>query len=202
MFKKMLRLIILFIILLVPLTGCQNCLTHNGYGRYALKAGCGKVVIDGATYEITQNGSELVIEGHTISRGIYRKTRPWLYVHQIEGGVVDLTFDEGSKDIYPLYTGASASVFDVYAHPWEITRSTNFSFSNNYWLVAHRWSDAGIYFDLHQNVGDQTQWVLVQGDIFVAGNGAVTTIPEINSTVKINDFDAVQRKAMVEFSEG
>ncbi len=143
MFKKTLRLIILFSILLVPLTGCQNCPTHNGYGRYSMKVGCGKVVIDGETYAITQNGDELVIEGHTISRGIYRKTHPWLYVHQIEGGVADFTFDEGSKDIYPLYTGASTSVFDVYAHPWEITRSTNFSFPDGYWLVSHRSSIPG-----------------------------------------------------------
>ena len=157
-------------------------------------------MIDGETYAITQNGDELVIEGHTISRGIYRKTHPWLYVHQIEGGVADLTFDEGSKDIYPLYTGASASVFHVYAHPWEITRSTNFSFPDGYWLVSHRWSNTGVYFDLQQNMGDPTLWVLVQADIFVAGNGTATSIPEINSMVKINDFDAGQMEAMVEFT--
>lgn len=182
--------------LCVTLVGC--CHTFNGYGRYQMKV-CDKVVIGTDTFTITQNNNELIVDGHTISRGIYRKTRPWLYVHKLDTGKVDITFDSGSKDIYPLYTGSSASIFDVYAHNWEMTRSTNASFANKQWLVSHRWSNTGIYFDLQQQSGSTQDWTLVQGDIFVPNDGSEVTVPQINTKVKIISFDAALKKAQIQF---
>ena len=186
--------------LLVSLTGC--CPTFSGYGRYTMRVDCEKVVIGGETYKLTRVGNDLVIAGHTLGRGIYRKTRPWLYVHSMDGDKVNITFEEGSKAEYPLYTGSSASIFDVYAHPWEMTRSTNAAFPDHYWLVSHRWSDTGIFFDLQQRIGDVREWGLVQGDIFVPGDGGEVTIAEINTKVRIilNSFNAAERTAMVEFT--
>ena len=162
--------LIVLLSIIVLLAGC--CATFNGYGRYTLRVDCDKVKIDEETYEITRQGADLVVGGHTLKRGIYRKTRPWLYIHHMYDNKVDLTFDEGSKAGYPLYTGASASIFDVYAKPWEMTSSTNAEFSDNFWLISHRWSDQGIFFDLQRRIGDETQWQLVREDIFVPGDGS------------------------------
>ncbi len=175
------------------------CPTFNGYGRYTMQVDCEKVTIGTETYSITQHNDELVVDGHTISRGIYRRTRPWLYVHHMDSNSVDITFEEGSKDVYPLYTGISASIFDVYAHPWEMTCSTNAAFADNYWLVSHRWSDTGVFFDLHQRTGSTRDWRLVQEDIYVADDATEVTVAEINTKVKITSFDATQQKAQVTF---
>ena len=185
--------------LLLSLTGC--CQTYSGYGRYLLRVDCDEVEINNETYMITRSGDDLVLEGHTFSRGIYRKTRPWLYVHRKGNDKVDITFEEGSKSVYPLYTGVSASIFDVYAHPWDMTRSTNAAFSDNYWLISHRWSINGIFFDLQQRTGDVTSWRLAQADIFVPGDGTEVPIGEINTKVKIipSTFNFAQKKAQVEF---
>ena len=191
-------LAILALTLLVFLVGC--CDTYEGYGRYTLKVDCDQVRIDGTDYKITTRDGELVIAGHTFDRGIYRKTRPWLYLHHVDGDMVDITFEQGSKDIYPLYTGSSASIFDVYAHPWEMTRSTNAAFADNKWLVSHRWSADGIYFDLQQMLGDVTNWQLLQGDLFVPGDGSEFPITDISTMVKITDFDPAAKTAMVEFT--
>ncbi len=176
------------------------CRSFSGYGRYTLHVGCEQVAIAGQTYSLTRRDNEFVIEGHTISRGIYRKTRPWLYVHNMEGDSVDVTLDEGSKPEYPLYTGASDSIFDVYAGPWPMTRSTNAAFSDNYWLISHRWSDTGILFDLQQQQGSVTNWSLVRGDIFVPGDGTEVTIGEIHTKVKILTFEAGGQRAQVQFT--
>lgn len=185
--------------LLLSLTGC--CQTYNGYGRYLLRVDCDKVEINNQTYMITKSGNDLVIEGHTFSRGIYRKTRPWLYIHRMDNEKVDITFEKGSKSIYPLYTGVSASIFDVYAHPWDMTRSTNAAFSDNYWLISHRWSSDGILFDLQERTGDVTSWRLAQPDILVPSDGTEVLIGEINTKVKIvpSTFNFAQKKAKVEF---
>lgn len=185
--------------LLLSLTGC--CQTYSGYGRYLMRVDCDEVEIDGQTYMITKSGGDLVIDSHTFARGIYRKTRPWLYIHRKDEEEVDITFEQGLKDIYPLYTGVSASIFDVYAHPWEMTRSTNAAFPDNYWLISHRWSSAGILFDLQQRTGGVTDWRLVRADILVPSNGAEVLIGEINTKVKIvpSTFNLAQKKANVQF---
>lgn len=190
--------LIVLVSLLVLLIGC--CSTYSGYGRYTMQVDCEKVVIGGETYEIARHGNDLAIAGHTIQRGIYRKSRPWLYIHHINGDKVDVTFEEGSKAEYPLYTGVSASIFDVYSHPWEMTRSTNAGFPGNYWLISHWWTDTGISFDLQQRIGDVMEWRLVQGDIFVPRDGIEVEIAEINTKVKIISFNAEERTAIVEFT--
>lgn len=174
------------------------CTTHEGYGRYTLSP-CDAVEVEGESYELTKSGSALVIDGHTVGRGIYRKTRPWLYVHAVGSDTVDVTFDSGSKSIYPLYTGSSASIFDVYAHPWEIARSTCAAFGGEHWLVAHRWSDTGVYFDLQRKVGNDTQWQLLQADIFVPASGAQVDVTQIQTGVKVVSFDGTAKTATVQF---
>jgi hypothetical protein len=177
--------------------GC--CATYSGYGRYAMEVGCDVVEIAGVTYQLERSGSDLTVGGRSLQRGINRDARPWLYLHEDQGGRGDITFDEGSKDIYPLYTGVSASIFGVYDHAWEMTRSTNAAFSENYWLVSHRWAADAIYFDLEQRTGDVTQWRLARADIRVPGDGTEVTVQEISTSVKILSFDPVQRVAMVQF---
>lgn len=184
--------------LLLSLTGC--CHTFSGYGRYMLRVDCDEVEIDDV-YRITRNSNDLVLDGHTFSRGIYRKTRPWLYIHRKGNDIVDITFEEGLKSDYPLYTGASASIFDVYAHPWDMTRSTNAAFASNYWLISHRWSSTGIFFDLQERIGDVTSWRLAKADILVKSDGTEVLIEEINTKVKIipSTFNFAQKKAKVRF---
>ena len=194
--RTILRICILTITVL--LTGC--CSTYIGYGRYTLKMDCDQVQIDGINYKITMRSGDLVVADHTFDRGIYRKTRPWLYLHHVDGDEVDITFEEGSKAVYPLYTGVSASIFDVYARSWEMTRSTNAAFTGGFWLVSHRWSNTGIFFDLQKNLGDVTAWQLVKGDIFVPGDGTEVTVSEINTSIRITSFDAVAQEAMVQFT--
>ncbi len=176
--------------------GCQS---YHGYGRYMIRVDCDDVEIEGKTYKITRRGNELVVAGHTLPRGIYRKTRPWLYLHHVSRDKVDITFEEGSKPSYPLYTGVSESIFDPYVRPWPVIHSTNVEFPDNYWLVSHRWSDRGIFFDLHQQLGDVTRWRLVRGDIFVPGDGTEISIEEISTKVKVLSFDPRGKKARVQF---
>jgi len=200
--KNLIKISSLFILLLF-LNGC--CTTYNGYGRYTMTPNCTKVTIDGDEYQLTQRGSDFVIDQHTLSRGIYRKTRPWLYVHKIdsENEKINVTFDEG-KGLSPLYTGTSASIGDVYrSEPWEIEESTVAEFEDNYWLVSHIFSEDGIYFDLQQNLDPETnlRWKLVQGNIFVNKDGTPTEINDIGTRVKITDFDYGSKTATVEFSE-
>lgn len=175
------------------------CDTYEGYGRYTLKVDCDEVIINGTTYKLTNLNSDFVIDGHTISRGIYRKTKPWLYIHDIQNDRVDITFEEGGKKEYPLYTGSSASIFSVYEHPWEMTKSTCASFNDNYWLISHRWTNTGIYFDLQRKLNDNSMWQLVQANIFVPSNGSEVNIDEITTKVKIVEFDSDQMKAKVQF---
>jgi hypothetical protein len=184
--------------LLLLVSGC--CTTHHGYGRYDLEVGCDRVEIDGVEHQVDGSGSNPMLGSRTLQRGINRDDLPWLYLHRSQGNRVDITFDKGSKDIYPLYTGLSASIFSVYDHPWEMTRSTNAAFDNNYWLVSHRWAADAIYFDLQQRTGDVTQWQLVRADIRVPDDGTRLSVPEINTAIKILSFEPVQKKAMVEFT--
>lgn len=177
----------------------KGCNSYQGYGRYTIQE-CDKAKIGNATYKLSRKGNEWLINGRTLYRGICREKRPWLYVHHIEADKVDITFDIGSKGLYPLYTGASASILNVFKHPWEMTRSTNAAFPGNYWLVSHRWSDNGIFFDLQEQIGDETRWQLVQGDIFVPGDGTDITVPEIGTKVKVLSFDAASKKALVKFT--
>ncbi len=194
--RTILSICILVVTLL--LTGC--CSTYEGYGRYMLKVDSDQVKIDGINYKITRRGSDLVVADHTFGRGIYRKTKPWLYLHHVNGDKVDITFEEGGKAEYPLYTGVSASIFDVYAKPWKIIRSTNASFAEDFWLVSHRWSDTGVYFDLQKNLGDVTSWQLEVENIFVPGDGTEVLVAEIETRIKIISFDAVAQEATVQFS--
>jgi len=190
-------LIMLITVAVAVLASC--CHTYTGYGRYNMKT-CDRVVLDANTYELTRTGSDFVVEGHTIPRGIYRKTSPWLYTHSIGADRIEITFDTGSKEIYPLYTGSTASIFDVYAHPWEMGQSTNALFEGNKWLVSHRWNGDGIFFDLQQMGPSETAWTLLRPDIFVPADGTEVPVPEISTKVKIASFDAAGRKAMVIFS--
>lgn len=195
-------LTLLGIIATVSLSAC--CTTKTGYGRYTMLADCQTVNIDSVDYQLTvaPNNTELEIAGHTLIRGIDRKTRPWLYVHSMDFAtkMADITFEEGSKSTYPLYTGSKAAIFSPYTQPWDIERSTTISFDNDYWLVAHRWDSVGVYFDLQQmNNGDDTDWSLIQADIFVA-NGATVNVSEIATDITITAFDASNNTATVEFS--
>ncbi len=157
--------------------------------------------IEGEAYTVERRGRELVVDGHTVPRGIYRKTRPWLYLHGVDGDTVDITFDSGRKSLYPLYTGLSGAIFDVYAHPWEMERSTAATFDDDYglWLVSHRWSDDGIFYDLQRRLEGDTRWSLERGDIFVPGDASEVIVREIATSVRVLSFDPAARKAMVKF---
>lgn len=194
----------LVFIILIWLSSC--CTTYTGYGRYTLSPNCGKVVINTDTFELTKRliQNDYVIDGHTVGRGIYRKTRPWLYVHDIDtaNDKIDVTFDSDSKPSYPLYTGSGASIFQVYSKPWDISRSTCAAFADDYWLVAHKWTSNGVYFDLQQRQNnDDTHWNLVQADIFVNSNGTVTSVSQIDTDIVLTAFDATAKTATVEFTE-
>ncbi|MCB0705123.1 MAG: hypothetical protein KDC34_07425 [Saprospiraceae bacterium] len=195
-----------FLLALLGVFGWTSCCSeYTGYGRYSLLIDCQTVTIDGIPYQLTlaPNGTELAIDGHTITRGIQRKTRPWLYVHSIDmsTNTANITFDEGSKSNYPLYTGSKASIFSPFDHPWDIEYATCIAFANDYWLVAHRWDATGVYFDLQlRNNNDDTDWTLVQADIFVANGGASVNVPEIATDVTVTALDATAKTATVEFS--
>ena len=89
----------------------SSCRTYEGYGRYDLGYNRDKVIIYGlGTFTATKQGNEIVIDKHTAPRGVYRKTKPWLYVHQVRHSSVDVTFDRGSKELYPVYTGLTAAI--------------------------------------------------------------------------------------------
>lgn len=190
--------------LLIWLSSC--CTVYNGYGRYTLNSNCERVVIATDTFLLTKRltQNEFVIDGHTVGRGIYRKTRPWLYVHELDlaGNKIDVTFDSGSKPLYPLYTGSSASIFDVYSRAWDISKSTCAVFDDDYWLVVHRWAANGVYFDLQQRQNnDDTDWNLVQADIFVNSNGTITNVSQIDTDISLTAFDANAKIATVQFTE-
>ena len=120
---------------------------------------------------------------------------------KVDGDVVDLTFESGRKETYPMYTGLTAAIFSVYENPWEMGRSTAAAFDEGFWLVSHRWSETGIFFDLQQNLGgDPTRWNLVRGDVFVAGDGSDQVIPEIATSVEIESFGPSSRAAVVKFA--
>jgi hypothetical protein len=194
---KNLLLVLVFPLCILLLNAC--CQSFEGYGRYTLEVECEEVIIDGNTYKLTTHNNSLVIDGHTIARGIYRKTKPWLYIHNIQSNSVDVTFEQGGKKEYPLYTGSSASIFDVYAHPWEMTRSTCANFGEDYWLISHRWSDDGIFFDLQKKMENNQIWNLIKEDIFVPKDGSEVNINEIATKVKITEFDSNQMKAKIQF---
>lgn len=178
--------------------GC--CGSFDGFGRYTLGIDCDTVQIDGDSYQITRSGEHLLLGTRVLQRGINRDAAPWLYLHEANADQVDITFDKGSKEIYPLYTGATASIFDVFAHPWPVARSTNAAFADGFWLVFHRWVGEGLLVDLHRRTGDVTEWTLVQADILVANDGSVTAIPEIGAGVEVTAFDAGQQTATVRFT--
>lgn len=184
-------LFLLSIPLFFALSSC--CDDHEGYGRYTLGVGCGSVTIDGTVYELTKRGSDYVIDGHSISRGIYRKTRPWLYTHQVNttSDKVTLTFDTGDKPMYPLYTGSTGSIFAPFDRAWDIGQSTCVAFSDNYWLVFHRFTEDGVLVDLQLNMEPETneRWRLVSPDVLISTDGSSTHIDEINASVSIADFD-------------
>lgn len=194
----------ILIVLAIPLLLTSCCRQFAGYGRYTLRNNCGTVTIGGIAYKAVydanrQGGGEFIINGHTVGRGIYRKERPWLYVHHIdrERKSVDLTFDSGEKSQYPLYTGSKASIFEIYEHPWQIEKSTCLSFSNNKWLVAHNWSSGGVYFDLQQMGASEDTWTLIQPDILIPASGESVSIPSIGASVKIQAFDLSNNKATI-----
>lgn len=195
------KLIFLLIGMPVLLSSC--CPEYEGYGRYVLKVNCQTVSINGDIYQLTQNTAtnDFIINDQTLHRGIMRKEKPWLYIHEINETVttVDVTFDNGSKKIYPLYVGSSGSIFSVFSKPWEIEQSTCLSFADDHWLVAHRWADDGIYFDMQKNLGDVLSWSLLE-EIFVANDGEEHSIPEIFVKIQIMEYSASAKTATIKIS--
>lgn len=180
------------------LSGCA-CNTFLGHGRYTLKS-CDEIEIEGVTHRLEHTGGQWTLNGErSISRGINRDVLPWVYVHQETNGNIDITFDKGEKAIYPLHTGVSASIFSVFAHPWQMTRSTNAAFANEHWLVSHRWVQDGIYFDLQHRTGDVTQWQSIREDIWVPSGGTEVSVAEIDARVRVLSFDSAAPSAMVQF---
>lgn len=193
--------------LTIPLLLASCCRQFTGYGRYTLRDNCGTVTIAGVAYKAVfdptrPGGGDFIIGGQTVQRGIHRKERPWLYVHSIDKvrKIINLTFDSGDKSQYPLYTGNKASIFDVYEHPWQIENSTCLLFSDKKWLVAHRWSSAGVYFDLQQMGTSEDNWSLIQADILIPASGELVNIPSIGASIKIQAFDLPANKATISIS--
>ncbi len=184
-------------VLAITFSGC--CHNYHGYGRYQLRPSCDTVEIDGEIYEVEMRGNEPVLDSHTLDRGIYRKTRPWLYVHGI-GDSVDVTFESGLEPSLPLSTGSSQSISNVFDQPAEILGTTSAAFPDDYWLVSHRWSGDGFFFDLHQRLADDRRWRLVQGDIFIDGSRrAILNVEEFGVIMDVDSLDAENRQAEVEF---
>jgi len=191
-------------LVLLLLSACE-CEVYQGYGRYTLKVNCERVIIEGSEYllSIYDNG-ELVIDNHTLERGIYRKTKPWLYIHNIdaENNQVDVTFDSGLKSEYPLYTGSYGTMNISYTETVELNESNNIQIEN-YWLVSHVFTNDGIYFDLHENLDplSNLDWKLVQGNILVNSNGSPKDVSQVNTSIQILDFDLPNKKAKVKFTQ-
>lgn len=209
--KNLIQISVLLVLLLF-LNGCGsteseedcNIQRYEGYGRYTMIPNCTEVEIGTNVYKLNRRGSRFELDGHTLGRGIYRKTKPWLYVHEIDSDKIDITFDMGSKDSYPLDTGSSATIFDVYrSEPWDIQKSTVAEFEDSYFLVSHIFSEDGVYFDLQRNIDPETnvRWLLVEGNIFVKKDGTTTVIDEINTIVEITEFNYDTKTAKVKFTE-
>lgn len=189
--------VVLGIIFILP--GCSPCKSYEGYDRYSLKIGCDRVTINGREYTFTRQGPDLMVDGHSVDRGIYRKTRPWLYVHDTSGGYVDVTFDEGLKDYYPLYTGSLRSFFNVMTQSCDVSESSDLEFQEGKWLVLHRWTPEGVVGDVQQRTGSTEEWNLVRGDILFPKTGIEIFIPELNTTGRCTSFDLEARKADLQF---
>ena len=183
------------------MTAC--CPDYEGYGRYTLKVDCQTVTIEEVSYQLTYSTStdNYVINGQTISRGVMRKVRPWLYIHQINDtrNTVDVTFDIGEKPEYPLYTGSSGSIFDVFSKPWEIEKSTCLLFEDKHWLVAHRWDTNGVYFDLLHNLGSVEAWSFLD-EIFVPNDGDSHVISAVHVKIVIVEFNSAAKTATVKLA--
>jgi hypothetical protein len=192
--------VLLAIMITLLLRDCPPGQTYNGYGRYVLRINVDKVNIDGNLYDVTMRAGDVVVDAHTLSRGIYRKTRPWLYLHQETDTRVDITSEEGLKEEYPLYTGSGGSIFEVLSKPWDIKQSTCAAFANNCWLVFHRWVENGVLVDLQQQTGSVKDWRLLRGDILLPDNGSEVSISEINTKVGCVAFNFQQKTARVKFT--
>lgn len=183
--------------------------TFKGYGRFKVRIDQDLVIPNGLPYKITNLGRPgpfipriLVFDDHTIGRGIYRKTRPWLYVHHINdlSMEVDITIEEGPNDEVPLHTGRSTYGSKVGGNSWvrEVTGSAVIDVDNK-WLVVNRWSDTGFYLDLFDRFGD-LNWHLIQEDIFVQQDGGNVEVPELIGVLSANSFDASEQKAVLQYS--
>ena len=181
---------------------CINPVTYHKFGRYNLKIDCDKVVIDNKEYKVTtHNGTQLALDGHTIDRGIQRKYRPWTYVHDIDlvNKRIDITFDSGLKSRYPIYVGNHSSIFSVYDHPWDIHKSTSALFNNNRWLLIHKFEADGVKMDLLENYGSETEWELLKKDIKISSNGQNELIPEINTKVRLLNYNPLNKTGTIQF---
>lgn len=193
-------------IILIPLfsTGCPRrpCPNYNGYGRYTLSVDCESVRINGKTYQLkwAQDQNNLAIAGHTISRGIMRKTEPWLYIHMMDLQTkrAEITFDNGEKPNYPLYVGSAGAINVIYDQLVDIKKSTCIEFPDKYWLVCHRWKNNGVYFDLQQNTGDAEQWQLIK-EIFVPDGGS-QTVEIISAKITVTSCNEAQETASIRFA--
>jgi hypothetical protein len=182
------------------LNGCDSRKPNVGYGRYTLRIDLDTVKTTEGVFTITRQGTELVLGGHSLTRGVYRKTRPWLYVHRIGEEEVDVTFDEGSKVVYPLYTGSLTAIFNPYLRPCDVTQSTCVMFKDGRWLVLHTWTEDGILADLLQQGKSNEEWTLVRGDIYIPGDGTEVNVVQLRAKVKCTAFDLDGQTATVVFT--
>ena len=199
------KLIIGIILTQLFITGCcprRPCPIYNGYGRYTLSVDCESVKINGKTYKLkwAQAQNNLAIAGHTISRGIMRKTEPWLYIHTMDPQAkrAEITFDNGEKPTYPLYVGTVGTMNVMYDQMVNIKKSTCIEFPDKYWLVCHRWKDNGVYIYLQQNMGDVEQWQLIK-EIFVP-NGGSQTVEIISVKITVTNYNETQETATIKFT--
>ena len=194
------RKLYLSIMLGIIAMGCICPRTYHGYGRYLLRLDCDKVVIDDVTYMVRLVDDRLIVQDHTIGRGINRKYRPWLYVHKYDDDKIDVTFDTGAKPEYPLYIGVSKTIGLSYDNNVKVDRSTNIACENNRWLISHRWTDSGFYFDIQERLGESVEAWSHLGEVFVSMDGSYTNIPSVIAKVKIVAFDAQEKRAEIVFN--
>jgi hypothetical protein len=177
----------------------HRCETHAGYGRYTLRVGFDRVRIADEEYVVTDEGGVLYLGGHPLTRGVYRASQPWLYVHRIAEDEIDVTFDEAAKEFYPLYTGSRFAIFNPFAGPCEIGQSSCVQFGDSLWMVLHRWTEEGIVGDVIRRGGSGEEWTFVRGDLLIPADGTEIPVRQLNARVKCASFDPDERTATLVF---
>jgi hypothetical protein len=200
MSPRLLLLLILMTAGAVALTGCRPCKTYT-YGRYTLRVDCDRVKIAGEEYALTRAGEALYLGGHPVTRGVYRMSQPWLYVHRIAEDEVDVTFDEAKLGFYPIYTGSMRAIFKPFLQPCDVRQSSSVQFGDSLWLVLHTWTDEGIVGDVNRREGSEEEWSLVRGDILIPADGVEIPIVQLNARVRCTAYDPDEQTAMLVFTK-